>query len=232
MGEFDDGVIDAQLMPYIDQASIACGGHAGSMASMRRTVAMAKAQQVMVGAHPSYPDRENFGRRSLHLTDAQIIDLLNHQVSRLHEVTSTLGVPLVYVKPHGALYNDMVNNDSVRKAVMQAVASMSPKLTLMMQATPDQQLHKAEAAALGLAVWFEAFADRRYEPSGLLRSRQSTNAVLDHSDMLKQAQQISREAMVECSNGSAISIQADTLCVHGDNPAALSAIKALRATLT
>ena len=137
--------LDAEVMPYIDQANVACGYHAGDPVTMRRTLQLAAEHGVSVGAHPAYPDLAGFGRRSMALSDKEIIAMLHYQVGALEGIAGSLGLSLAHVKPHGALYHDMMQNTQVRAAILEALASYHRPLVLLMQATSASDNHAAEA---------------------------------------------------------------------------------------
>jgi len=222
---------DELAMPHIHLANIACGFHAGTPTTMNRTLALAARHQVAVGAHPAYPDRDNFGRTSMALSRQAIIDIVHYQVAALEGLARIQGLALHHVKPHGALYNDMMADATVREAVIAAVASYPTALPLVLQATPAQAQHSDEAAAAGVSLMFEAFADRRYNDDGLLVSRAEAGAVLAGDDMLAQAELLWRESAVHTAGGKRLQLQVDTLCVHGDNAEGIAAIAALRRLL-
>lgn len=221
--------LDADVMPHIDQANIACGFHGGDPLTLRRTLALAARHGVTVGAHPSYPDLVGFGRRSMDLSAEEIIASLHYQVAALEGMALAHGLTLAYVKPHGALYNDMMTKPAVRSAIMQALAGYHRPLPLMLQATPAAAQHRAEAEALGIRVMFEAFADRCYDDDGGLLSRRKPGAVHTKERMLAQVAQLQQRGTVTTVGGRELPLQADTLCVHGDNPEGVQAIQAIRA---
>ena len=221
--------LDAEVMPYIDQANIACGFHAGDPVTMQRTLALAAQHGVSVGAHPAYPDLVGFGRRSMNLSGDEIIASLQYQVAAMEGMALSQGLEPTYVKPHGALYNDMMAKPAVRSAVMLALASYHRPLALMLQATPAAADHRAEAKALGINLLFEAFADRCYDDDGSLLSRREPGAVHNRERMLAQVRQLQSEGTVTTVSGKLLALQADTLCVHGDNLEGVQAIQAIRA---
>jgi len=223
--------LDAEVMPHIDQANVACGFHAGDPLVMQRTLVLAKAHGVTVGAHPGYPDRVGFGRRSLKCSRAEIIAMVQYQTAALDGMARTLGLQMAYVKPHGALYNDMMASTEVRLAVMEAVAGYPSRPELMLQATPDAVQHREEAAGFGLALQFEAFADRCYDDDGRLLARTRPGAVHTREKMLAQVHQLQQSGSVTTVSGSTLAVQADTLCVHGDNLEGVRAITDIRALL-
>jgi len=221
--------MDAAVMPHIDQANIACGFHAGDPLAMRTTLTLAASHGVSIGAHPAYPDLVGFGRRSMNLGTDELIATLHYQVAALEGMARSLGLELSYVKPHGALYNDMMANPQVRATILQALASYHRPLALMLQATTAAQQHRAEADALGIRVLFEAFADRCYDDDGSLLSRSKPGAVHTRERMLLQVEQLKKEGTVTTVSGNRLALQVDTLCVHGDNPESVQAIQAIRA---
>ena len=226
----DQLAIEAQVMPYIDQANIACGFHAGNAQIMDQTLALAKQHQVAVGAHPSYPDKFNFGRQSMTMTSPDLIACLNYQILSLEKNAKQHAIDLDYVKPHGALYNDMMINGHLRSAVMASVADSSCS-TLMLQATANQETHRQEAEMFGIQLIFEVFADRAYRDCGALVPRHQSGAVLDTEKMLAQVSQLSHKGSLTTISGNPLKLDADSLCVHGDNPQAVSEISQIRAML-
>jgi UPF0271 protein len=220
---------DAAVMPFIDQASIACGFHAGDPLTMRRTLALAARHGVAVGAHPAYPDREGFGRRSMRLSPEEISANLHYQVAALEGIARCMGLALSYVKPHGALYHDMMTREEVRSAILEAMAGYHRPLQLMLQSTAEADAHQAEAESAGVGLLFEAFADRCYDDDGSLLPRNRPGAVLDRDDMLAQVAQLKESRTVTSVNGNVLSLRVDTICVHSDNPEAVRAIESIRA---
>ena len=220
--------LDAEVMPHIDQANIACGFHGGDPLTIRNTLQLAAQHDVSVGAHPAYPDLVGFGRRSMALSSDEIIASLHYQISALDGMAHSAGLSLDYIKPHGALYNDMMAKSAVRLAIMQAIADYQRPLPLMLQATPDATSHRAEAGQLGLDLMFEVFADRCYDDDGKLLSRRKPGAVHDREKMLAQVAQLIEHGSLTTVSGHTLSLEADTLCVHGDNPEGVQAIREIR----
>lgn len=223
--------LDEQAMPHIHQANIACGFHAGDAIIMRKTLALAKDNGVSVGAHPAYPDLQGFGRRSMNCSHDEIVAYILYQISAIEGMAKSMGVPLDYVKPHGALYNDMMAKDNVRAAVMEAVVQHHSKPALMLQAVPENTLHKEEAKQLGLNLHFEAFADRCYDDDGKLLSRAKEGAVHTREKMMVQVKQLIDSGTVTTVSGNTLPLLADTLCVHGDNEEGVKAIADIRALI-
>lgn len=220
--------LDDQVMPFIDQANIACGFHAGDPVVIKKTLLAAKRNNVMVGAHPSYPDISGFGRRSMKIPPVELIALLQYQIAALTGMASNLGIEVKYVKPHGALYNDMMADGHIRSAVMEAIAECHQPLAFMLQATPEAETHREEAKAFGLELLFEAFADRCYDDNGALLSRTKEGAVHSREKMLQQVMQLQQHGTVTTVSGYSLALQADSLCVHGDNLAGVQAIEEIR----
>ncbi len=229
LGEWsDDDRSDTALMPHIDLANVACGLHAGGPLTMRRTLSLARQHGVAIGAHPGYADPTNFGRVSIPHTREALIALIHYQVAALAGMAASEQLTLSYVKPHGALYNDMMANVEIRAAVMQAVAELPGALRLMMLATAEADRHREEAARFGIELIFETFADRCYGDDGQLLSRQLPGAIHAPDQALDQVRQLCEDHTVTTVSGRVLPICADTLCVHGDNPEALAVVTAIR----
>ncbi len=220
--------LDAQVMPFIDQANIACGFHAGDPLVMQKTLELAKVNNVSVGAHPGYPDLVGFGRRSMNCSTEEVIALVNYQIAAIDGVAKSLGIVLEYVKPHGALYNDMMLSQDIRKAILQALSSYHRPLKLMLQATLDIEQHRAEAKHFNIDILSEAFADRCYDDDGKLLSRAKDGAVHNKEKMLAQVKQLKEQGSVTTISGNILPLKADSLCVHGDNIEGVQAISAIR----
>ena len=232
LGETTSLDVEKRLMPYIHQANVSCGFHAGSPSIIRETLQLASLHNVAVAAHPGYPDRERFGRQSMALSADEIIEILHTQLESLDQMSRGVAPLPKLIKPHGALYNDMMADSAKRKAVLQAIAAFHRPLTLVMQATVNSDEHRLEALEYGIDVLFEAFADRRYDDNGLLLSRAKPMSVLDQVDILDQVQRLVLEGAVRSISGKVISLQADTLCLHGDNPAVLDVIENIHALVS
>ncbi|MCF4008543.1 5-oxoprolinase subunit PxpA [Rheinheimera sp. UJ63] len=219
---------DHDAMPHIDLANIACGFHAGDANVMAQTLSLAKQHKVTIGAHPSYPDLQGFGRRSMHCSAAEIRHLLHYQIAALDGMAQCQGMSVSYVKPHGALYNDMMSQPAVWQAVLEAIASYHKPLKLMILATADAALLKQQAATAGVSLLFEAFADRRYTDQGKLTPRAQAGAVLHGAEVLEQVDQLLKSGTVTTDTGRTLALQADTLCVHGDNLEGIAQLQQIR----
>lgn len=218
---------DEQVMPYVDMANIACGFHASDPHVMSKTIDLAIQNDVMIGAHPGYPDLQGFGRRSLHFSDDEICELLIYQIGALKALCESKNAELSYVKPHGALYNDMMQDKAIFRAIVDAVSCFN--VPLMILASSNNQDYLDIADRFDVPLLFEAFADRTYLANGQLTPRSMPNSVLTSEEaILSQVQQIARYGKVTSADGFIIPIEADTLCVHGDNPHATLLIEKIR----
>jgi UPF0271 protein len=220
--------VDGAVMPFIDQANIACGYHAGDSGTMAQTIDYALQHNVIIGAHPSYPDRKNFGRISMDIPHKELINLVKVQIETLINIGKNVGANVSYVKPHGALYNDMMINGHIRSAVMQAISEHPQELKFMLQATPQSDMHKQEALIFELDLIFEVFADRCYADDGALLNRKLPGAVHNQEKMLSQVAQLKKERSITTVSGRVLSLEADSICVHGDNAEGVAAIKQIR----
>jgi UPF0271 protein len=224
--------LDTEVMPHIDQANIACGYHAGDPLVMQKTLALAKQHNVTVGAHPSYPDLVGFGRRSMACSAEEIIALIHYQVAALDGMAAAQGLSIEYVKPHGALYNDMMKKPKVFEAILVALAQYPKNLTLMIQATPEINDYRAQADKLGVTLYSEAFADRCYDDEGRLLARSKAGAVLSKEAMLNQVKQLKQQGSITTVSGNVIKLAVDSLCVHGDNIEGVQAIREIKALIS
>jgi len=224
--------LDDQVMPYIDQANIACAFHAGDPLVMRNTVRLALQHKVTLGAHPAYPDLQGFGRRSIACSADEVHAMVLYQVGALAQIAAAQGASLSYVKPHGALYNDMMRDESVLRAILDALSQSPAKLALMAMTTADNRPLKALCAEYKVELLLEAFADRAYDKKGYIVSRSLPGAV-HHSPeaILRQVLAISRGEVIQTIDGEPLYLEADTLCVHGDNPESVAAVRAIRKAL-
>ena len=223
---------DSLAMPLVDQANLACGFHAADPLTMQRTVALAVRHGVAIGAHPAYPDLAGFGRRHMACSADEVQALVLYQLGALEAFCRAAGTELAYVKPHGALYNDLVRDDELLNAVLRACAAFRPGLSLMVLALADNRRERRLAEALGVPLWFEAFADRAYQADGQLAPRRLAGAVHQEPQrILEQALAIARGEPFADIDGQPLQLSADSLCVHGDNPESLAVLRRLRALL-
>jgi len=228
MGEALDITLDEQIMPYIDMANLACAFHAGNPVIMHQSIKNAKANSVDIGAHPSYPDLEGFGRREMQCSMEEIVSFVIYQCGALDALCQSHGVKISYIKPHGALYNTMMKDLEVFKAIAKAVSKYDKNIKLMILSTTKNDKFASLADKYGVSLLYEVFADRAYQDDGSLVPRSHEDAVLHSVDeVLKRARLLQDEGVIESINGKRLSLHADTLCVHGDNSHALALLKAL-----
>jgi UPF0271 protein len=233
MGEMPGALTDGSqeaLMKFVSSTNIACGGHAGNPQTMRTTIEQALRAKVAVGAHPGYEDRANFGRIELQLSPEQISSSVHRQILALEEIAQQCGAHIGHVKPHGALYNQAARSREIARAVAAGVRRWSTEVILVGLAG---SVMLEEFRAAGFPVASEAFADRRYEWDGSLRSRKFDDALLqDPQQAAEQALQIVERSSVVVADGSPISLVAETICIHGDTPGAMKIAAAVHRRLT
>lgn len=219
---------DAVLMNHVSSANIACGFHAGDASTIRKTVEMAVAKGVAIGAHPSYPDLQGFGRRNMSLSPQEVFDIVLYQVSALKGMCEASKAKLHHVKPHGALYNQAAADKLLARSIVDAVRKIDDRLIVY---GLSGSFLLSEAEKLGLQAVSEAFADRTYQADGSLTPRSQPNALIDSAEeAAKQALQMVSCLTVETAGG-VIPIKADTICIHGDGEHAVEFVKAINATL-
>jgi 5-oxoprolinase (ATP-hydrolysing) subunit A len=220
---------DEALLPLLSSANIACGFHAGGPLTMQRLVAGCLRHDVAIGAHPSYFDRDGFGRRPQALAAAEVHALVLYQIAALDGFARAAGGRLHHVKPHGALYNRAADDRVIAEAIVAAVAAHDRSLLLYGLAASELT---AAAERAGLAVAHEAFAERRYEADGRLSPRALPGAVIEQVDeAIAQVRRLLREGRVIARSGEPVAVRADTLCLHGDRADALAFAIALRTAL-
>jgi len=220
---------DADIMPYISSCSIACGGHAGNEDSMRQTLALAKQYQVKVGAHPSYPDKENFGRKSLNLSKDALKESLVAQIKSLKSLINEFDLSLHHIKPHGALYNDAARDAELAEHIIEIFKSLLPNVKLY--APFGSELAKA-ATNQGIEVVYEVFADRNYNDDLSLVSRTRDNALIhDVEESYLHIKRMLLDGQVKTIQNNLKPIQANTICVHSDTQEAVAIVAKLHQAL-
>ena len=216
---------DELIMPYISSANIACGYHAGDANTMKQTVELCKKYNVAVGAHPSFPDKENFGRTDMLLHPGEIYEMIIKQINGLEKVAMSADVPVHHVKPHGALYNMAARDKGLAPFVALALLDTNPKYILY--GLSGSYLIK-EAKNLGLKTVSEVFADRTYKDDGSLTSRNKPGALIENTDAaVAQVLQMVKERTVTSVTGKKVPIVAETICIHGDGEHAVEFAKAV-----
>jgi 5-oxoprolinase (ATP-hydrolysing) subunit A len=232
MGELPEMLADGSqesLMKFVTSANVACGGYAGDEAMMRTTIEQALRHGVAVGAHPGYEDRENFGRVALSLRPEEIRDSVYRQVVALGKIADACGAAVVHVKPHGALYNQAAQDVGIARAIAEGVRRWRQDVVLVGLAG---SVMLEEFRAAGFRVAAEAFADRRYEKDGSLRARKFRDALLDVPEKAaEQAVRIAEGRGVLTREGAVVTVEAQTICIHGDTPGAERIAEAVRKAL-
>lgn len=224
--------MDEQIMPYIDMANLACGFHASDALTMQNSVELAKENNVTIGAHPGYQDLAGFGRRSMNCSKEEITSMILYQLGALSAFCKVSNMSLSYVKPHGALYNDMMKDKNIFTAILDAVSTYDKNLKLMVLSLKNNELYEDIAKSYGVSLLYEVFADRNYNDDGTLVSRVEKNAVIyDENEVLNRVQILKNEGYIKSLNAQKLYLQTDTICVHGDNEKALSFIQLLREVL-
>ena len=227
--DIGEGYDDAGLMPYLTRASIACGGHTGDARSMDAALTLTAEYGVAVGAHPSYPDREGFGRRGWMASPEQIAQWVTEQIEALAEIAARKDMRLAHVKPHGALYNAAAQHEVIATAIAQAVKEWNASLILL--GLSGSRLIEAGCSA-GLTVMQEVFADRRYQPDGQLVSRETPGALItDPESAAEQAYALAHDQPLIALDGNTLRLTADTLCLHSDTPGAIEIAHAVAQVL-
>ncbi|MGY0398600.1 MAG: 5-oxoprolinase subunit PxpA [Ostreibacterium sp.] len=222
-----EGYDDTVIMPYLDYANIACAGHAGDESIISETLKLAKNHHVTVGAHPGYADKAHFGRHSLDLTLPALAHSLEKQIQLLLSLAIEQGITPAYVKPHGALNHDMLNNIDIFKTICQVVAGIDKQFALLLPTNAEITQQTKMAVYYGLSVWQEVFADRSYEPNGRLRARSFDDAV--HAEpqvIIAQLNGICQRGEIVSVDGSVLDVSAaQTICIHGDHAPSIVAVQ-------
>jgi UPF0271 protein len=215
--------IEDAIMPFLNSCNIACGGHRGNLKSIKKVVTLAQVHQVKIGAHPSYPDKENFGREEMKLDDSVLYQSLLNQIKLLLEVIPTH--TLHHIKPHGALYHSCANDIKTATILLDIIKELCPKAIVF--TLPDSPMEKL-AQARGIKIWREAFIDRAYQNNGQLVPRSNQKAVLkDSNSMYQQFYYLVQKNKVKTIDHSWINLNHETLCIHGDHPKAVENLKIL-----
>lgn len=209
---------DLALIPLISSANISCGAHAGAVADIQQAIAACKEQQVAIGAHPSYPDRESFGRIVMPMRSSELAETLNDQLNWFAKEAKAIGATVVHVKTHGALYNHSADDIEVAEVVAKACQAHFPAASLV---TLPNSTQARIARDLGIDVKLEAFADRGYLANGRLVPRSQAGALLSVSDAIKQVISLVQQQGLRCQDDSWLALHADTICLHGDSADAL-----------
>ena len=223
---------DNQIMPYIDMANLACGFHASDPMHMLESVRLAKKHSVEIGAHPSYPDLQGFGRRVMQCTPDEVEAFMLYQIGALDAMCRAEGTKVSYVKPHGALYNEMMRDLSLFETIVKSLAMYEHDLPLVILSLPDTTPYETIAEKYGVSLYYELFADRAYTSEGKLVPRTEDGAVIsDEAMVLQRVERLLKEGTVESQDGTPLHLKADTLCVHSDTQSARDLVVALRSLI-
>lgn len=220
---------EERIFPWITSANIACGFHAGDPVIMQRSVSLAVRNGISIGAHPGTPDLEGFGRRRLEMSPGELECAVIYQLGALEGICRALGSSVVHVKPHGWIYNEASHNEEMARSIVSAVSKFSPRLILF--APPSSVLIRT-AREYGVSCAQEGFMDRRYLEDGRLVPRNEARALItEPGEAAEQALRLALDGKVRTVDGVDISVPADTLCIHGDNPQVLAILAQVRDTL-
>ncbi|WP_421763888.1 5-oxoprolinase subunit PxpA [Ekhidna sp.] len=226
LGEHPGTTQDEQIMPFISSCNIACGGHIGDEFSVRQTIRLAKQHEVAIGAHPSYPDRENFGRKIISIQPGDLAESISEQILLVKRICEEEGVVLHHVKPHGALYNHAAADRFISELILNVLKDVTPGIFWMGLA---RSVSKETAEKKGYPFIAEGFADRKYESDGSLRSRSLAGAVLSRDEVIDQVQELVLNKRVKVENWMKLEIQ--SICLHGDTVGAVTLAKEINQTL-
>ncbi|MDY0051609.1 MAG: 5-oxoprolinase subunit PxpA [Aliarcobacter sp.] len=225
--------LDDEIMPYIDMANLACGFHASDAITMNKSVILATKYNVTIGAHPAYQDLLGFGRRTILCSLEEIKSIVLYQLGALNAFCKAHGTTISYVKPHGALYNDMMRDENIFKAILNAISSFDKNIKLMILSSNKNEAHEYTAKLYSINLIYEVFADRNYNDDGTLVSRTLDNAVIhDELELVDRIINLKEKGFIKSVNGEKLFFKTDTICVHGDNEKALDFIKLLRKAIS
>ncbi|HEX8399789.1 MAG TPA: 5-oxoprolinase subunit PxpA [Pyrinomonadaceae bacterium] len=220
---------DRALMDYCTSINIACGFHAGDATVIRKTIEIALEKRIAIGAHPSFPDLQGFGRRPMQLSAQEVFDVVLYQIAAVYQMTAALGGELHHVKPHGALYNEAAKKPELAEAIARAVKAIDENLVFY---GLSGSFLISEAEKMGLKTASEVFADRTYNSDGSLTARTESNALIcDTNKAVEQVLQMIQTQTVTATNGETIRLKAETICIHGDGANAVEFAAAVRAKL-
>ena len=220
--------LDEQIMPYVNMANLACGFHASDPVTMHQSIKRAKEHKVVIGCHPSYPDLVGFGRREMNCSQEEIVSFILYQLGALDALCKSYHTKVEYVKPHGALYNSMMKDERIFKAIAKAISKYDKRVKLMILSSSKNAHYQTLAQKYNIELLYEVFADRAYTNEGFLVPRSQKGAVIsDEKEVLKRAKLLFEKSMIQTIQGKELHLDVDTICVHGDNETALVLIKSL-----
>ena len=219
--------MDEKIMPYIDMANLACGFHASDPVTMHQSIKLAQEHSVEIGCHPSYPDLVGFGRREMNCSTEEIVAFILYQLGALEALCKSYNTRVSYLKPHGALYNAMMRDEQIFTAIVKAISKYDSSIKLMILSSSKNSIYARVAKKYGISLLYELFADRAYSDNGFLEPRTHKGAVLNYQEVIDRAKLLLERGVVKSINNQELKLQADTLCVHGDNMEALGIVKRL-----
>ena len=223
---------DEELMPYIDIANLACGFHASDPLNIVKSVGLVKKYNKKISIHPSYPDIVGFGRRSIKCGNDEISALILYQCGALDAICKTKNINIEYIKPHGALYNDMMQDSTIFETIVKTIASFNKNLKLLILSTADNKAYTKIAKKYEIELLYEVFMDRNYSDDGFLIPRNNDNAIIHDSNIaLQRIKTLIEFGYLESINKKRLELQVDTICVHGDHDEATKFVKLLRDVL-
>ena len=223
---------DEKIIPHIDMANLACGFHASDSLNINKIVKLAASNNKIIGAHPSYQDLVGFGRRSMICSYEEIYSLVLYQIGALSGFCKVHNSKVSYVKPHGALYNDMMKDENIFKAILDAISSYDKKIKLMILSSSKNESYKNIASTFNVDLIFELFADRNYTDEGFLVSRNEKNAVIhDNVEVKNRLDTYKNDGYILSESGKKLYLEVDTICIHGDNENALDFAKLIKSSI-
>jgi len=223
---------DEKIIPHIDMANLACGFHASDSLNINKSVKLVASNNKIIGAHPSYQDLVGFGRRSMICSYEEIYSLVLYQIGALSAFCKVHNTKVSYVKPHGALYNDMMKDENIFKAILDAISSYDKKIKLMVLSSSKNESYKNIASIFNIDLIFELFADRNYTDEGFLVSRNEKNSVIhDNTEVKNRLDTYKNDGYILSESGKKLYLEVDTICIHGDNENALDFAKLIKSSI-
>ncbi|CAA6820997.1 MAG: Lactam utilization protein LamB [uncultured Sulfurovum sp.] len=219
---------DEKIMPYIQMANLACGFHAADPVTMHKSIKLCKEHDIQIGCHPSYPDLVGFGRRDMSCSPEEIVSLILYQLGALSAICQSYDVNVSYLKPHGALYNNMMKDETTFRSIAKAISKFDANLKLMILSSPKNDTYAKIAQKYNISLLYEVFADRAYTKEGFLVPRSQENALItEKEEVIKRTKLLLKKGIIKSIDGQKLKLKTDALCVHGDNKSALKLIKSL-----
>ncbi|RLA74293.1 MAG: LamB/YcsF family protein [Epsilonproteobacteria bacterium] len=223
---------DEKIYPHIDMANIACGFHASDANIMAKSVQLSKQNDVSIGAHVAYQDLAGFGRRTIVYDSSELSAIILYQIGALAGFCRTNGTKISYIKPHGAMYNDMMKDENIFKTILNTIQQYDTNLKLMLLSKPNNKKYEQIAKQYNIALIFELFLDRNYDDDGYLVSRTKENATIqDKNIVLQRVKTILKDEYLTSINNKKLYLRADSMCVHGDNKKAIELIQSVKNTI-